>query len=256
MGSIRGGREYDDALLRLTIDRPTGNVFTADLMRELDEHVREAYSARTLRLIVIEAHGEHFSFGAAVNEHTPDRVAEMLPVLRKLVMGIAASPVPVAALVQGMCLGGAFEVVLACHSMFAAQDAKFALPEIRLGVFPPVAAALLPRRGGQVLADRMILGGEELSAAELNQFGLIQEIVPANELRERANAWFERTLRRFSAASLRQAVRAARRTMLAGLDENLRSLEHEYLTRLADTRDAGEGIRAFMERRKPEWSHA
>lgn len=256
MNPIRGIHEHDGALLRLTIDRPTGNVFTGDLMRELTTHVRAAAGSRTLRLVVLEAEGKHFSFGAAVDEHTPERVGEMLPVLRELVMSIASSPVPVAALVQGMCLGGAFEVVLACHFLFAASDSKFAVPEIRLGVFPPVAAVLLPRRATQALSERMILGGEELGPEVLGQAGLVHATCPADELRGHTNAWFEKTLMRFSAVSLREAVRASRREFLDGLEQDLVRTEQDYLTRLAAVSDASEGIAAFMERRKPHWSHA
>jgi cyclohexa-1,5-dienecarbonyl-CoA hydratase len=256
MGSIRGVRAHDDALLTLTIGRPPGNVFTAELMRDLTRHIHEAAGLPRLRLIVLQAEGEHFSYGAAVAEHTPDRVGQMLPVLRELVMAIASSPVPVAALVQGMCLGGAFEVVLACHFLFAARGARFALPEIRLGVFPPVAAALLPRRTSQALAERMILSGEELLIADLRRAGLIHTAAPADELRARVEAWFEATLKRFSAASLREAVHASRQRLLAGLEEELIKFEQDYLKRLARVRDADEGIHAFIERRNPQWSHA
>lgn len=256
MNPIRSIQEHDGALLRLTIDRPTGNVFTGELMRELTEHIRTAADSRVLRLVVLEAEGKHFSFGAAVDEHTPERVSEMLPILRRLVMAIASSPVPVAALVQGMCLGGAFEVVLGCHFLLAASDAKFGVPEIRLGVFPPVAAVLLPRRATQALSERMILGGEEVGPEVLSQAGLVHAICPAGELHGHANAWFEKTLLRFSAASLREAVRASRSKLLEGLEHHLARTEQDYLTRLAVVSDASEGIAAFMERRKPHWSHA
>jgi cyclohexa-1,5-dienecarbonyl-CoA hydratase len=162
----------------------------------------------------------------------------------------------VAALVQGKCLGGAFEVVLACHFLFAADDARFAVPEIRLGVFPPVAAALLPRRASQALADRMIIGGEELSAVELKVNGLVHGVYPAAGLRAGVDAWFAGTLGRYSAASLREATRAARRGFLRGLEQELKDLEQDYLTRLGSVADAREGIGAFIERRKPAWSHA
>lgn len=256
MVAVRGVREHEDSLLRLTIDRPPGNVLTAELMRELARQIRDAAELPRLRLILLQAEGKHFSFGAAVAEHRADVVAEMLPVLRELMLAIASSPVPVAALVQGKCLGGAFEVVLACHFVFAASDARFALPEIRLGVFPPGATVLLPRRTTQALAERMILSGEELSSAELQAAGLIHAIAPETELRARADEWFEDTLKGFSAASLREAVCAIRAGIRQGLEQELIRLEQQYMDRLSRIDDASEGIEAFLERRKPQWSHA
>jgi cyclohexa-1,5-dienecarbonyl-CoA hydratase len=256
MSAVRWERQREDALLRIVIEQPPGNIFTAELMRALLAPLRSAPELRALRLITLETAGQHFSYGASVEEHTPERVDQMLPVLRELVMTIAESPVPVAALVQGRCLGGAFEAVLACHLVFATEDARFGLPEIRLGVFPPVAAAMLPRRIPQAIAERMILTGAEFTAAEMHCAGLVHEVCPDAQLHERAQAFFEGTLGRFSGASLREAVRASRRRLLYGLEEELIAQEQAYLGRLAEVADSGEGIRAFLERRKPEWSHA
>jgi len=256
MSAVRELREHSESLLRLRINAGKGNIFTADVMRDLDACIAEAANARALRLIVIEADGPHFSFGAAVEEHTPDRVAEMLPVLRELVLKIAVSPVPVAAQVQGMCLGGAFEVVMACHFIFAATDARFGVPEIRLGVFPPVAAALLPLRVSPAMAERMILSGEEFSAEALQAAGLIHGICEATELGSHADKWFQQTLGRFSAASLRETVRASRASLREVLEPALIARERHYLERLMRLEDASEGIAAFMERRKPAWRHA
>lgn len=256
MTTIRELREHDDSMLRVTVSDGKGNVFTGAVMRELDARIAAAAREPALRLIVLEADGPHFSFGASVEEHTRERVAEMLPVLRGLVLRIAGSPVPVAARVQGVCLGGAFEVVLACHFMFAANDARFAVPEIRLGVFPPVAAALLPRRATGALADRMILSGEEIGANELRAAGLLHGVCAAPELTGHIDAWFRATLHGFSAASLRHAARAARARLLDGLEAELIAREREYLDQLMPTHDANEGIAAFLARRKPTWRHA
>ncbi|MBX3460843.1 MAG: enoyl-CoA hydratase/isomerase family protein [Planctomycetes bacterium] len=255
MSTVRETLEHENVLLRLTVSAGKGNVFSGAVMRELDTRIAAATQSRTLRLIVLEADGPHFSFGASVDEHTRDRVAEMLPVLRGLVLRIAGSPVPVAARVQGMCLGGAFEVVLACHFTFAARDARFAVPEIRLGVFPPVAAALLPRRA-HALTERMILTGEEFSADDLRAAGLLHGICAAPELTGHIDAWFRATLLNFSAESLRHATRAARAALMHGLEAELIAREREYIDTLMPSHDANEGIAAFLERRKPTWRHA
>ncbi|MCB9896161.1 MAG: enoyl-CoA hydratase/isomerase family protein [Planctomycetes bacterium] len=256
MPGVTQQRAHDGKLLRLTIDQPKGNIFSGAVMRELTAIIRAAQSNRALRAITLEAEGKHFSFGASVEEHTAARVAEMLPVLRGLVLAISGSEIPVAALVQGMCLGGAFEVVLACHFVFASTDARMGVPEIRLGVFPPVAAVLLPRRLGQAVTDSMILTGEEWSGERLHGMGLTHQVYPADSLRPGFEQWFEATLGKFSGASLRQAVKAARAAMLVGLGPELEAREQQYVSELMKLEDANEGIAAFLERRTPQWRDA
>lgn len=247
---------FDDSVVRLTVDNPKGNIFTGAVMQELRDAVHDAADSPAVKLITIEGAGPHFSFGASVEEHTKDKVADMLPVLRGLVWEIASSEVPVAALVRGVCLGGAFEVVLACHFTFAAPDARMGVPEIRLGVVPPVAAALLPRKLTQSVADRLVITGEELTGERLRELGLVHSCFPADSLWDGVSAWHEDTLAKFSAGSLRHATRQARAAFLRRLDRRLEEQEKDYLERLMESHDAVEGINAFLEKRSPEWKNA
>lgn len=248
--------QHDGSLLRLTVENGKGNIFSGEVMRELNQLVRKAQSDASLKLIVLETAGKHFSFGASVDEHTSDNVGDMLPVLRELVLTIAGSEVPVAALVQGVCLGGAFEIVLACHFLFVSTDARLGVPEIRLGVFPPVAAVLLPRKLGQAAADSLIISGEEWSGGRLHMLGLAHHAWATDSLQAGFTQWFESTLAKCSAASLRQTTRAARAHLLRDLGDELVAREMQYLDELMDLRDANEGIAAFLERREPHWSNA
>ncbi len=247
---------FEATLCRLIVNSPKGNIYTGAVMRELTDALAKAKSDPVVKLITIEGAGSHFSFGASVEEHTVDKVAAMLPVLRKLVWEIASSEVPVAALVQGMCLGGAFEVVLACHLTFAAPDARMGVPEIRLGVVPPIAAALLPRKFGQSVADHLVITGEELSGERLRELGMVHSCFPADSLWQGVAGWFEGTFAKFSASSLRHATRQARAAFLRRLDRRLEEHEQDYLDKLMASHDAKEGIQAFVEKRKPEWKHA
>ncbi|MCA8913275.1 MAG: enoyl-CoA hydratase/isomerase family protein [Planctomycetes bacterium] len=256
MSGVSAERTHDRAVLRLTVDRPKGNIFSGGVMQTLLDEMQAAQLDKSLKLIVLQAAGPHFSFGASVEEHTAEHVADMLPVLRELVLEIAGSEVPVAALVQGMCLGGAFEIVGACHFVFAALDARMGLPEIRLGVFPPAAAALLQRKCGQAIADSLLLSGEEWDAGRLHTVGFVHQVLPADSLRQGFDAWFEKTLGQFSAASLREATRASRAGFVADLADELEAGENQYLDSLMKLADANEGIQAFLERREPQWRNA
>lgn len=255
VAEVRVEAACEGGVARVIVDKPKGNIFSGDVMCALTERIRAATDDPAVRLITLEAAGKHFSFGAAVEEHTPDRVGEMLPVLRELVMTIYNSPVPVAALVQGRCLGGAFEVVMAAHLVFATADARFAVPEIKLGVFPPVACGLLPLRTSQAIAERMILTGDEVAAADLLGVGFVHKVVDGPFWPE-VESWFALTFGTCSAAALRIATRAARADSADDLLARLMRHEQTYLNELMQTHDANEGISAFMERRQPNWRHA
>ena len=243
----------DKSLCRIIMDSQPGNIVSAAMIDELQERLEKATENPHLKLITLEGAGKHFSFGASVEEHTKERVAEMLPNLRKLITTIAASPVPVAALVQGCCYGGAAEIVFACHFIFAASNARVALPEIKLGVFPPYAAALLPRLTGQAVADRTLLSGQDVNAEELYASGIATQVFASDNLLKGLKAWFEGTLATYSASSLRHATQASRRVFLKDLTKDLFGLENAYLTKLMDTHDANEGIEAFIQKRSPQW---
>lgn len=256
MAAVTQQMSHDDTLARLIVDQPKGNIFSGSVMQELTTLVGGLQSNSKLRAITLEAEGKHFSFGASVEEHTSDRVAGMLPVLRELVLTIANSEVPVVALVQGMCLGGAFEAVMACHLIFASDDARMGVPEIRLGVFPPVAAVLLPRKLGQAATDSLILTGEEWSTERLFALGLVHRVASKESLKPDFEKWFEESFAKFSGASLRQATKAARAGWHAGLSKDLEAREAQYISELMKLKDANEGIAAFIERRTPEWRDA
>ncbi|HZX64646.1 MAG TPA: enoyl-CoA hydratase/isomerase family protein, partial [Myxococcales bacterium] len=144
-------------LLHLVLQRPTGNILTSGLMAQLEQKLAEHANDRALRLVVLRGATRQFSYGASVEEHRRETAPAMLRSLARLVREIARYPVPIAALVEGHCLGGGFELALACHLVFASPEAQFGCPEIKLGVFPPVLAALGPWRLGGSLSDRLVL---------------------------------------------------------------------------------------------------
>jgi cyclohexa-1,5-dienecarbonyl-CoA hydratase len=256
MSDVRVELAHQGAIARLIVSRPKGNIYTTAVVRALAQTHARALQDPHCKLITLEGEGPHFSFGAAVEEHTHDQIGDALVALRRLVLQIAGSPLPVAALVQGCCLGGAFEVVLACHFVLAAPDAKMGLPEIKLGVFPPVAAVLLPRKLTQTVADRMILTGEQVEGEELRALGFVLRCVPAEQLFAGAQAWFQETLAGLSASSLRLATLQTRRHLLHNLDLRMQEAERAYLDELLPTHDANEGIEAFLQRRPPRWTDA
>jgi cyclohexa-1,5-dienecarbonyl-CoA hydratase len=177
----------------------------------------------------------------------------VLPLLDALVEDVLEAPAVTAAVVRGRCLGGGFELALACDLIFAAEDAQFGLPEIRLGVFPPAAAVLLPARVGHARATRDILTGEMRSAAYWRDAGLIAFTTPAGQLSRTVDQWFDEHLAPKSAVALRHTALAVRNRLLVDVRDGLPTLERLYLEDLMRTHDAQEGVRAFMEKRPAQW---
>jgi cyclohexa-1,5-dienecarbonyl-CoA hydratase len=245
--------------LELVIDVPKGNILSGAVMRALDGLLAEHASRPELRLVTIRGEGRNFSFGASVEEHRRDSAREMLTTFHALIRRIGSYPVPVATLVEGRCLGGAFEVALAGHFVLATRTAIFGCPEIKLGVFPPVLAALGPARLGAALSERLLLTGAELGVDAALATGFVSAIAPEGVTLEAfARDWYTANLAPLSAKALRHGVRAARTGAQLDLclSEILADVEAQYLEDVVGSHDGNEGIEAFLARREPVWKHA
>lgn len=257
--AVRSELLEDGGLLRVVFERDAGNVLTGAVMRQLDALLAEHVHDQHLRLVTLEGHGKHFSFGASVEEHQKEHAAEMLATFHALIRRIAKYPVPTAAVVRGRCLGGAFEVALACRFVFASQGAVFGCPEIKLGVFPPVLAALGPLRLGQTWSERLLLTGADLDAKTAEGIGFATSLAPeGTDPFDHTREWYARNLKELSAYSLRQATEALRRgsKLVEAVGDGLAGIERLYLERLLPSHDGNAGITAFMNKQKPVWRDA
>jgi cyclohexa-1,5-dienecarbonyl-CoA hydratase len=238
----------------LTFDRPPLNVLDIATCRALAEAVHGLAGLDDVGVLVVAGHGKAFSAGVDVGEHRPATVTAMLHSFHDFCRGLLEFPRPTIACVHGAALGGGCEVVLCCDVAVAGESAKIGLPEIALGVFPPLAAALLPRIAGRRAAAEAILWGDTWPAGEALRLGLLSEVVPDQRLAERVSARAARVAQ-LSSAALRQARMALRRGAAGLLDEALPAVEEIYLNDLMRTEDAGEGLQAFLEKRPPVWRH-
>jgi cyclohexa-1,5-dienecarbonyl-CoA hydratase len=250
---LRAWVEHDGAMLRLRLARPKANIVDAAMIDALQSAFDAHRNDRRLLAVLLDAEGPHFSFGASVEEHLADRCAQMLAGLHRLLDTMLAFPAPVLVAVRGMCLGGGLEVALAASRIFAAPDAQFGQPEIRLGVFAPAASCLLPFRMSQPCAEDMLLTGRNLSGGEALAAGLVQQV--ADDPLAAANGYFAAHLAGRSAAALACAMSAARVAYLPQVRARLAEVERIYLEQLMRTHDANEGLAAFMAKRTPQWEH-
>jgi cyclohexa-1,5-dienecarbonyl-CoA hydratase len=244
----------DEQIWRVTLAAPKANILDREMVGQLSEVFAKAEGAGALKAILVEGEGKHFSFGASVEEHKPALVADMLAEFHALFRKILATPVMTLAAVRGQCLGGGLELVTVCNRIFASPTAMLGQPEIQLGVIAPVASVLLPRRVGQGAADDLCISGRSLSAEEAQRIGLVDET--AEDPGAAALAYAREHLLPRSASSLRLALRAVRMKLITEFDAEISRTESMYLDELMKTRDAHEGIEAFLERRSPQWQNA
>ncbi|MEO7940026.1 MAG: cyclohexa-1,5-dienecarbonyl-CoA hydratase [Burkholderiaceae bacterium] len=253
MSPLKDWLECDGALLRLRLSRPKANIVDAEMIAALHGALRAHSSLAQLRAVLLDAEGPHFSFGASVEEHLPTQCGAMLASLHALVLAMIGFSVPILVAVRGQCLGGGLEVALAGGPIFAAPDALFGQPEMKLGVFAPAASVLLPYRVNQPAAEDLLFTGRTIGAAEALSIGLIQTVFDDPEIA--ALSYFNAHLAHKSASSLACAMLAARGAMLRDVGQRLAEVERLYLDRLMLTRDANEGLSAFLAKRQPQWEH-
>ena len=244
----------DDRVARITFARPPLNVFNIAMMREIGDALSECVLKLDLAAIVFDAAPDTraFSAGVAVEEHVAETVFQMLEAFHSIFRMLRQIAKPVIAVVDGSALGGGCELVAACDIVIASERARFGQPEIKLGVFPPVAAILLPRIIGERRARELILTGDLIDAAEALQLGLVNYVLPSAGLEQKTENILAK-LRELSASSLAMTRTALDLGGQGDFDAALAEVENLYLHELMKTEDAQEGSRAFMEKRKPEW---
>ena len=236
------------------MDRPPLNILNISAMEELCVLLETLGPDPEVRVVLLTGEGRAFSAGVDVRDHTPDRVAEMTEAFHRLCMLLLNLPQPSLAVLNGMALGGGCELALCCDLVLAAEEAQIGQPEVKVGVFPPVAALLLPRLIGRKKALELLLTGESLSARQAEGMGLINRAVPKERLEEETQDLLDKLLG-LSGAVLRLTKRAVALGLEPSFEEKLRRIDRLYLDELMQTQDASEGLNAYLEKRSPVWRH-
>jgi cyclohexa-1,5-dienecarbonyl-CoA hydratase len=237
----------------VTLDHPPVNVIDLAMIDELAAAWREIAARPEISIVVLRGHGDSFSSGVDVAAHTPDLIATTLEKFHHVVRQMISTEKITLAGVSGYCLGGGAELAMICDVVLTTEDAQWGFPEITLACYPPVAATALAALIGQKRATDLVLGGRTISGSEACRMGLATEAVPSRKLEaalgERIARWQELS---------GQALAAAKKALYAWdsihFDKGLARAERIYLDELMKTEDAREGIRAFLEKRKPRWN--
>jgi len=244
--------EFKDGVATLTLNRAPVNVLNIEMMEEINTYLEGLKKEKSLKLLVIQAIGKAFSAGVDVGEHLGDLVYKMIEVFHKMFRLMDALKVVSIAVVNGSALGGGCELALYCDMVITTEKAKFGQPEIQVGVFPPIAALVFPRMIGRKKAMELILSGETISAQEALNLGLVNKVVAEASLAQEVNSFIEK-FKKLSGIVLKLAKEATLAGLNDDMDKGLKVIERVYLDRLMKTHDAIEGLKAFLEKRKPVW---
>jgi cyclohexa-1,5-dienecarbonyl-CoA hydratase len=247
---------FDNQVVRITLNAPKANVLDSVMMGEISGVLCDLENQPNIKLIQFCGAGDHFSFGASVQEHTKEQAPKMLEQFHGLFHSLIDLAIPTAALVSGQCLGGALELASMCNFLFVDETAKLGQPEINLAVFAPPASLILPLKIGQNKADDLLLTGRIIGASEAMASGLASRAFESREAMQRGvDEWTQKSILPKSALSLRFAVKAARHAFNDALRNRLKQVERMYLSELMQTHDANEGITAFLEKRPAKWEN-
>lgn len=239
---------------RLTLARSPLNVLNIAMLTEVNAYLETLIGRTDLCALVIDAEGKDFSAGVDIPEHRADTVESMLETFHHTFRLLHQLPMPTVCAIHGGCYGGAMELAIFCDITLAADELRIGVPEITLGVFPPLAVAHLAHIVGIKKAAELIYTGAAVDATEALRLGLVNHVYPAREFAAHVEQFLTR-LTRLSAFSLRQVKAAFRRAVLSDFERALSESESVYLKGLMAGSDPSEGITAFGEKRKPVWKN-
>ncbi len=245
----------ESGVARVTMDLPPLNVLNNSMMAEFNALLDQVCDNPEIAAIVIGGQGKAFSAGVDVGDHSADSVKEMIEQFHGIFRKLLQTDAVTVAAVQGAALGGGCEIACFCDIVLASERAKFGQPEVQVGVFPPVAAAILPLVVGVHKAIELNALGGIITAQEALGIGLVQQVYPTDEFEVAVNKYVEH-IQQLSRPVVRMAKNATMLMARNSILEHIEKAEKMYLNELMQLSDSHEGIAAFMEKRKPAWSHA
>jgi len=244
----------EGAAARMTLDRPEHNLLNEPMLRELAAGIEALADKDDVKLVVLDAAGKTFCGGIDLGEYTSQRVFQMLDAFHAAFNAMLDVAKPVVVVVNGPAIGGGAELAAFGDLVVATPRARFAQPEITIGVFPPLASTILPHIVGPKIALEMVLTGEPITAERARELGLVNRLVPENQLEKTVEALVAQISSQ-SGPVLTMAKRAVMGGMGLTLRDGLKNSMNIFLNQLYQLEDSQEGLRALVEHRKPQWKN-
>ena len=242
-------------IARITINRPPVNVMTLNTITELNQALKGLREDPEVKVVLIRGNGERaFSAGVEVGDHLGEKLPLMLEEFGRLFKSLRNAGKPVVAVVNGIALGGGCELVAGCDMAIASEKAQFGQPEIKLGVNPPPASVLFPRIIGMKKALELILTGDSIDAWEAQRIGLVNKVVPHEELDQAAEEFAGRLVGK-SGYILKLTREAIYEVSEISDYEKALDLMTYRSRKIMESEDAVEGLTSFIEKRKPVWKN-
>ncbi|HTC65563.1 MAG TPA: enoyl-CoA hydratase/isomerase family protein [Candidatus Acidoferrum sp.] len=246
--------KLEGSVARLTLNRPEHNLLNEEMLRELSDGVGAAGDREDVKLIVLDSACKVFCGGIDIGEYTSQRVFQMLDAFHAAFAGMLEVGKPVICVVNGPAIGGGAELAAFGDFVIATPRARFAQPEISIGVFPPLASTILPFLVGPKVALELVLTGEPVTAERALELGLINRLVPETQLQAAVSDLIQR-ITSHSGPVLTMAKKAILGGMGMSLKDGLKHSMNIFLNELYRLEDSQEGLRALVEKRKPNWKN-
>jgi cyclohexa-1,5-dienecarbonyl-CoA hydratase len=243
--------ERKDAQTTLWLQHPPLNILNIAMIDEVSRALAEINVDGDTRLLVLRGNGECFSAGMAIGDHLPERVSSLFEKTHQMMKLLSQMNIPVISLIHGSALGGGLELAVLADFVYAVSGSKLGVPEIKLGVFPPLAVAYFAELIGLRNATGLILTGRTILPEEAVRMGLINGVLNAHDI-ETPLEEITTSLLSLSRAAIASTKKALHRSILWS---RLKEVEEIYLKELMITEDAIEGLKAFLEKRNPHWKH-
>jgi cyclohexa-1,5-dienecarbonyl-CoA hydratase len=246
--------EKHEGIGKITFNNGALNILNISMMEQVNEALSEFFNDSSLKALIIAHNGKAFSAGVDIGDHMGDKAKKMIDEFHDIFRNLNKIKCPTIASVRGAALGGGCEVALFCDIVLISEKAKFGQPEIKVGVFPPVSAVILPFLAGSKKTFEFLLQGETFDAKEAHRLGLVNHIFPSESYEQDLTKFLNR-FKNLSSVVLQYTKKAVRLGTSNDFDSKLELVEKLYLEGLMETYDANEGLNAFMEKRQPKWQN-
>jgi cyclohexa-1,5-dienecarbonyl-CoA hydratase len=244
----------DGGVARITLNRPDHNLLNEVMLREISDAITSAGERDDVKLLVLDSACKVFCGGIDIGEYTSQRVFQMLDAFHAAFSGMLDVGKPVLCVINGPAIGGGAELAAFGDLVIATPKARFAQPEITIGVFPPLASTILPFLVGPKTALELVLTGEAVTAERALELGLINRLVPEAQLEQTVNELISR-ITAHSGPVLTMAKKAILGGMGLSLRDGMKNSMNIFLNELYRLEDSQEGLRALVEKRKPNWKN-